>query len=99
MVRKHHKTSRRRVTGIDKGRKRDKQNKANVEVRQTVTSAVMTPLEVMTAVMREFITAVEKMGPQEYIRVDQKFITRLTLLDRAVDVAKEAAPYLHPRFS
>ena len=75
---------------------------ANVKTREIADKAIaegITPLEVMLKAMRSFVDAAEKMGDGKLEVVDGEVITRLSLLTEASKVAKDAAPYIHPRLA
>ena len=75
---------------------------ANVKTREIADKAIaegITPLEVMLKAMRSFVEAAEKMGNGKIEVVDGEVITQLSLLTEASKVAKDAAPYIHPRLA
>ena len=75
---------------------------ANIKTREIAEKAIVegiTPLEVMLKAMRSFVEAAEKMGNGKIEVVDGNVVTQLTLLTEASKVAKDAAPYIHPRLA
>lgn len=75
---------------------------ANVKTREIADKAIaegITPLEVMLKAMRSFVEAAEKMGNEKIEAVNGEVVTQLTLLTEASKVAKDAAPYIHPRLA
>lgn len=92
--------------GTGRGGKRDgsgrKPGTANVKTREIADKAIeegVTPLEVMLKTMRTYVEAAEKLGLGKVEAVDGEVITQLSLLTEASKVAKDAAPYIHPRLS
>lgn len=79
-----------------------KPGSANVKSREIADKAIaegITPLEVMLQAMRKFVEAAEKMGTGQLQVVDGEVITQLSLMTEASKIAKDAAPYIHPRLS
>ena len=75
---------------------------ANVKTREIADKAIaegITPLEVMLKAMRSFVEAAEKIGNEKIEAVNGEVVTQLTLLTEASKVAKDAAPYIHPRLA
>lgn len=92
--------------GTGRGGKRDgsgrKSGTANVKTREIAEKAIVegiTPLEVMLKAMRSFVEAAEKIGNEKIESVNGEVITQLGLLTEASKVAKDAAPYIHPRLA
>lgn len=92
--------------GTGRGGKREgsgrKSGTANTKTREIADKAIVegiTPLEVMLKAMRSFVEAAEKMGNGKIEVVDGDVVTQLTLLTEASKVAKDAAPYIHPRLA
>jgi hypothetical protein len=56
------------------------------------------PLDVMVFTMNAFVAAAELLG-NNIVEVDEQIITRLNLLEHAAHIAKDAAPYIHPRLA
>lgn len=79
------------------GRKPGIPNKVTQELRDKVLASGKTPLEVMTDVMNELLAAAHRIPVDGIVIVNEKVVTRLVLLERAAIVAKDAAPYLHPK--
>lgn len=79
-----------------------KPGSANVKSREIADKAIaegITPLEVMLQAMRKFVEAAEKMGTGQLQVVDGEVITQLSLMTEASKIAKDAAPYIHPRLA
>lgn len=57
-----------------------------------------TPMDVMAMTMNGYISAAEILG-KDIVRVDDRIITQLNLLDKASAIAKDLAPYMHPRLA
>lgn len=75
---------------------------ANVKTREIADKAIeegVTPLEVMLKAMRSFVEAAEKMGTGKIQAVNGEVITQLGLMTEASKIAKDAAPYIHPRLA
>ena len=75
---------------------------ANIKTREIAEKAIVegiTPLEVMLQAMRKFVEAAEKMGTGKLQVVDGEVITQLSLMTEASKIAKDAAPYIHPRLA
>jgi len=92
--------------GSGKGGKRAgsgrKPGSANVKSREIADKAIaegVSPLEVMLKAMRSFVEAAEKMGTGQLKVVDGEVITQLGLMTEASKIAKDAAPYIHPRLA
>lgn len=106
MTENNHKKPAATGKGTGRGGKRAgsgrKPGTANVKTREIADKAIeegITPLEVMLKAMRSFVEAAEKMGNGKIEVVDGEVITQLSLLTEASKVAKDAAPYIHPRLS
>lgn len=56
------------------------------------------PLDVMVMTMNGFISAAEILG-KDIVKVNDRIVTQLGLLERASSIAKDCAPYMHPRLS
>jgi hypothetical protein len=54
------------------------------------------PLDVMVFTMNAFMAAADILGSR-ILEINEQMITRLSLLERAARIAKDAAPYVHPR--
>jgi hypothetical protein len=54
------------------------------------------PLDVMLFTVNAFVAAADILGSR-ILEINEQIITRLSLLERAARIAKEAAPYVHPR--
>lgn len=82
------------------GRKKGVVNKltaaVNAKIKARVQRGGESPLDIIMDAARAFITAANRLGDGTVI-VNEKAITRLTLLERAAELAKHAAPYLHPK--
>lgn len=75
---------------------------ANTKTREIADKAIaegVSPLEVMLKAMRSFVEAAEKMGNGKIEVVNGEVITGLGLLTEASKIAKDAAPYIHPRLA
>ncbi len=81
------------------GRKKGAATKRTREIADKAAEEGITPLEVMLKAMREFVERAETMRPDDVEMVNNKVVTRLSLLAEAADVAKDAAPYMHPRLA
>lgn len=79
------------------GRKKGVPNKMTAEVRKRVLASGKTPLEVLQYVYEKILEAAEKMAPDAFLVVDSQVVDRLTLFERAAEVADKAAPYMHAR--
>lgn len=86
-------------TRKNSGRKSGAATKKTREIADKAAQEGITPLEVMLKAMREFVVKAEAMGQDEIKVVDNKAITRLSLMNAAAGVAKDAAPYIHPRLA
>ena len=56
------------------------------------------PLDVMVFTMNAFVAAADILGSR-ILEINKQIITRLSLLERAARIAKDAAPYVHPRLT
>lgn len=74
------------------GRKPGAATKKTREIAEQAAAEGITPLEVMLRAMRKFVENAEKMAG-----IDEP--TSMTLMKEAADVAKNAAPYMHPRLT
>lgn len=81
------------------GRKPGSTTKKTREIADRAAEEGITPLEVMLKAMREFVLRAEQMLPDDVELVNNRAVTRLSLLAEAADVAKDAAPYIHPRLA
>ena len=54
------------------------------------------PLDVMVFTMNAFVVTADILGSQ-ILEINKQIITRLSLLEQATRIAKDAAPYVHPR--
>jgi len=81
------------------GRKKGAATKKTREIADKAAEEGITPLEVMLRAMREFVEKAEAMTPDDVEMIDKKVVTRLSLLSAAAEVAKDAAPYMHPRLA
>ena len=69
------------------------------EIADKAIAEGVSPLEVMLKAMRSFVEAAEKIGNEKIESVNGEVITQLGLLTEASKVAKDAAPYIHPRLA
>lgn len=69
------------------------------EIADKAIAEGVSPLEVMLKAMRSFVEAAEKMGNGKIEVVNGEVITGLGLLTEASKIAKDAAPYIHPRLA
>lgn len=67
---------------------------ASAEARKRLQE--LTPMDVMVKTMNGYVQAAEILG-RDIVRVDEKIITQLQLLRQAADIAKDCAPYVHPK--
>ena len=74
------------------GRKVGATTKKTREIAEQAVAEGITPLEVMMRAMRKFVENAEKMAG-----VDEA--GSMSLMKEAADVAKNAAPYIHPRLA
>lgn len=74
------------------GRKPGAATRKTREIAEQATAEGITPLEVMLRAMRKFVENAEKMAG-----IDEA--GSMTLMKEAADVAKNAAPYMHPRLT
>ena len=72
------------------GRKKGSAHQKTREIANKLAITGITPLEVMTNVMREFY---------ELSQITDNSIQRTKYLEIACNAAKDAAPYMHPRLS
>src|SRR5687767_13140648 len=56
------------------------------------------PLDVMVFTMNAFVAAADILGSR-ILEINEQIITRQSLLERAARIAKDAAPYVHPRLA
>jgi hypothetical protein len=80
------------------GRKPGSATKKTREIADKAAAEGITPLEVMLKTMRALVAKAERVaaeGPEEGDRI----VSPLQLLVEASAVAKDAAPYMHPRLS
>ena len=56
------------------------------------------PLDVMVFTMDAFVAAADILGSRT-LKINEQIITRLSLLERAARIAKDAAPYVHSRLA
>lgn len=91
------KGGKRKGAGRPKGRK----NTKSQLIAQKAAEEGVTPLEIMLKAMREFAEQADAFKTKgKTIETDgKKVITRLGLLQSAAAVAKDAAPYIHPRLA
>lgn len=52
----------------------------------------------MVFTMNAFVAAADILGSR-ILEINEQIITRLSLLKRAAHIAKDAAPYVHPRLA
>jgi hypothetical protein len=79
-----------------------KPGSANTKTREIADKAIedgTTPLEVMLRAMRRHVDAADKLGNGKIKVVDGNVVSQLSLLTEAAKIAKDAAPYIHPRLS
>lgn len=79
------------------GRKAGAASKKTREIADKAAVAGITPLEVMMDTMREYHAKAMAIAPGAAIEVNEEAITRLGLLTEASKIARDAAPYMHPR--
>lgn len=73
------------------GRKKGSATRKTREIADKAAEQGITPLEVMLAAMRE--------AYEQATKPDVKADVRLAYLEKAASVAKDAAPYIHPRLA
>lgn len=73
------------------GRKPGTANRKTREIADKAAAAGTTPLEVMLQTMQAFVSEAEAAGKEK------DDATRLKMLVAAAGIAKDAAPYIHPR--
>lgn len=74
---------------------------ATTKTREIAEKAMLegiTPLEVMLLSMREYVAKANAIGEDPKV-IDNKAVTRLGLLREAASIAKDAAPFVHPRLA
>jgi hypothetical protein len=80
------------------GRKAGTANKKTREIANRAAAEGLTPLEVMLKAMRRLVEKAEQVeGVQQ--GEGEKIVSPLELLVEAASVAKDAAPYMHPRLA
>ena len=79
------------------GRKKGSPNKITAAIRAKAMATGTMPLEALLKIMNELLVASGLMNEEAYVRVNDKVIGRLELLERAADIAAKAAPYVHPK--
>ena len=84
------------------GRTKGTHNKRVTTANSTAqTRAILrkhSPLDIMIVTMNGFVAAAEILGSQ-IIEVNERVITQLGLLQQAAAIAKDAAPFIHPRLA
>ena len=53
---------------------------------------------IMVFTMNAFVAAADILGSR-ILEINERIIARLSLLERAAHIAKDAAPYMHPRLA
>lgn len=79
------------------GRKKGVPNRVTAEIRQRVLALGKTPLEVMQYAYEEILAMAQQMKPKDFVVLDSEIVDRLSLFERAAEVAGKAAPYMHAR--
>ncbi len=100
MIEKNQKKSKVSTRGgkrVNAGRKAGTANKKTRAIADKAAASGITPLEVMMDTMREFHAKAMAIAPGAAIEVNEEAITRLGLLTEASKIARDAAPYMHPR--
>lgn len=78
------------------GRPKGSQNKVNAEMRAKVLKKGV-PLDIIMDAACEFVAAADRLKDDQVVIVNERAVTRLTLMERAAAIAKDAAPYVHPK--
>jgi hypothetical protein len=78
------------------GRKRGSSTKKTREIADRAAAEGLTPLEVMLKAMRAIVTKAEDLQ-QSQAQEGDSAVAALDLMVQAAAVAKDAAPYMHPR--
>lgn len=81
------------------GRKAGSATKKTREIADRAAAEGITPLEVMLRAMTALVDQAESLAPSDVAELNGKPIDRLGLLVSAAEVAKNAAPYMHPRLA
>ena len=81
------------------GRKQGAATKKTREIADKAAQEGITPLEVMLMAMREFVVKANAMADDKAKVIDSKVVSRMGLLHDAAAIAKDAAPYIHPRLA
>ena len=89
-VNKSGKTGKRGGKRPGSGRKTGSKNVITEVIRKKLAQTGLTPLEVMHKAMWEFVRAAEKMPADQQPE-------RLSLMERASEIAAKAAPYSHSK--
>jgi len=58
----------------------------------------LSPIDVMTMTMNGYVAAAQILG-EKIVRVDEKIVRQMDLLTKASLIAKDLAPYKHPRLA
>jgi hypothetical protein len=81
------------------GRKAGSATKKTREIADRAAAEGITPLEVMLKTMRALVERAEKLGREKPVPGEKPAVTPLELMVEAASVAKDAAPYMHPRLA
>lgn len=81
------------------GRKEGSATKKTREIADKAAEEGITPLQVMLKAMIALYDKAEALADDETGKLDGKDVSRLGLLVAASNVAKDAAPYIHPRLA
>lgn len=81
------------------GRKEGAATKKTREIADKAAEEGITPLEVMLKAMREVLARAEAIADDKAKVIDSKVVSRLALMIDAAAIAKDAAPYIHPRLA
>lgn len=81
------------------GRKPGAATKKTREIADRAAADGITPLEVMLRAMTALVNQAETLADTDTTELNGRTVSRLGLLVSAADVAKDAAPYMHPRLA
>lgn len=81
------------------GRKAGSATKKTREIADRAAAEGITPLEVMLRAMTALVDQAETLANCDTTELNGKTVDRLGLLVSAAEVAKNAAPYMHPRLA
>lgn len=81
------------------GRKPGSATKRTREIADRAAAQGITPLEVMLRAMTALVDQADALAESDVAQLNGRAADRLGLLVSAAEVAKNAAPYMHPRLA